>query len=499
MNYELKNLVTESFRMVTRNVSLWKTLDWVTIGIYLLLIIAGWISVCGASYDYGDRDFLDVSTRAGKQFMWIICSFGLGFVLLMLEDRMYDMFSYIIYISLILLLIVTIFIAPETKGSRSWLVLGPVNLQPAEFAKFATALALAKFMNAYSFHIKRWKCFLPLAAFILLPMLLIIAQKETGSALVYLAFFLVLYREGMPGVVLFSGVCAVVYFVVGIRFDQVFIADTPTPIGEFSVLMMILLFAGGMVWVYKKKWAPTRNIIGGSLTVLLLAYMVSEYIVPFNLVWVEWGLSAVIASYLVYLSLSERQRAYLLIGVFSLASIGFLYSSDYVFDNILEPHQQIRIKVVLGMEEDLAGAGYNVNQSKIAIGSGGLTGKGFLNGTQTKLKYVPEQDTDFIFCTVGEEQGFVGSAIVLLLFLALILRLVTLSERQPSTFGRVYGYSVISIFLFHLFINVGMVLGLTPVIGIPLPFFSYGGSSLWGFTILLFIFLRIDAGRSRRL
>lgn len=499
MNYELKNLVTESFRMVTRNVSLWKTLDWVTIGIYLLLIIAGWISVCGASYDYGDRDFLDFSTRAGKQFMWIICSFGLGFVLLMLEDRMYDMFSYIIYISLILLLIVTIFIAPETKGSRSWLVLGPVSLQPAEFAKFATALALAKFMNAYSFHIKRWKCFLPLAAFILLPMLLIIAQKETGSALVYLAFFLVLYREGMPGVVLFSGVCAVVYFVVGIRFDQVFIADTPTPIGEFSVLMMILLFAGGMVWVYKKKWAPTRNIIGGSLTVLLLAYMVSEYIVPFNLVWVEWGLSAVVAGYLVYLSLSERQRAYLLIGVFSLASIGFLYSSDYVFDNILEPHQQIRIKVVLGMEEDLAGAGYNVNQSKIAIGSGGLTGKGFLNGTQTKLKYVPEQDTDFIFCTVGEEQGFVGSAIVLLLFLALILRLVTLSERQPSTFGRVYGYSVISIFLFHLFINVGMVLGLTPVIGIPLPFFSYGGSSLWGFTILLFIFLRIDAGRSRRL
>lgn len=499
MNYELKNLVTESFRMVTRNVSLWKTLDWVTIGIYLLLIIAGWISVCGASYDYGDRDFLDFSTRAGKQFMWIICSFGLGFVLLMLEDRMYDMFSYIIYISLILLLIVTIFIAPETKGSRSWLVLGPVSLQPAEFAKFATALALAKFMNAYSFNIKRWKCFLSLAAFILLPMLLIIAQKETGSALVYLAFFLVLYREGMSGVVLFSGVCAVVYFVVGIRFDQVFIADTPTPIGEFSVLMMILLFAGGMVWVYKKKWAPTRNIIGGSLIVLLLAYMVSEYITPFNLVWVEWGLSAVIASYLIYLSLSERQRAYLLIGLFSLASIGFLYSSDYVFDNILEPHQQIRIKVVLGMEEDLAGAGYNVNQSKIAIGSGGLTGKGFLNGTQTKLKYVPEQDTDFIFCTVGEEQGFVGSATVLLLFLALILRLVTLSERQPSTFGRVYGYSVVSIFLFHLFINVGMVLGLTPVIGIPLPFFSYGGSSLWGFTILLFIFLRIDAGRSRRL
>lgn len=485
--------------MVTRNVSLWKTLDWVTIVIYLLLIVGGWFSVCGASYDYGDRDFLDFSTRAGKQFMWIICSFGLGFVLLMLEDRMYDMFGYIIYIGMIVLLIVTIFIAPDTKGSRSWLILGPVSLQPAEFAKFATALALAKFMNAYSFNIKRTKCFLPLIAFILLPMLLIIAQKETGSALVYLAFFLVLYREGMPGVVLFSGVCAVLYFVVGIRFDQIFIADTPTPIGEFAVLLMIILFSGSMVWVYKKKWVPTRNILGGSAAILLLAYLLSEYVVRFNLVWVEWGLCVVIVGYLIYLSLSERQRTYMLIGLFSLASIGFLYSSDYVFDNILEPHQQIRIKVVLGMEEDLAGAGYNVNQSKIAIGSGGLTGKGFLNGTQTKLKYVPEQDTDFIFCTVGEEQGFVGSAAVLLLFLALILRLIAVSERQPSTFGRVYGYSVVSIFLFHLFINIGMVLGLTPVIGIPLPFFSYGGSSLWGFTILLFIFLRIDAGRSRRL
>lgn len=232
---------------------------------------------------------------------------------------------------------------------------------------------------------------------------------------------------------------------------------------------------------------------------MLIAFLVSEFIVPFNLVWVQWGICVVVVGYLLFLSLSERQKSYMLIGLFLIGSVGFLYSSDYVFDNILEPHQQIRIKVVLGLEEDLTGAGYNVNQSKIAVGSGGLTGKGFLNGTQTKLKYVPEQDTDFIFCTVGEEQGFVGSSIVLLLFLALILRLIVVSERQPSAFGRVYGYSVLSIFLFHVFINIGMVLGLTPVIGIPLPFFSYGGSSLWGFTILLFIFLRIDAGRGRRL
>ena len=382
---------------------------------------------------------------------------------------------------------------------RQLFAVSAVSLQPAEFAKFATALALAKYMSAYSFTIKSWKNALMLAFLILLPMMLIILQRETGSALVYTAFFLMLYREGMPGVVLFSGICAVVYFVVGIRFDQVFIADTPTPIGEFAVLSMVLLFAGGMVWVYKKKWEPVRNIIGGSFVVLLIAYLVSEYMTPFNLVWVQWGLCVVVTCYLFFLALSERHWSYFLIGLFAIGSIGFLYSSDYFFNKVLEPHQQIRIKVVLGMEEDLAGAGYNVNQSKIAIGSGGLTGKGFLNGTQTKLKYVPEQDTDFIFCTVGEEEGFIGSTIVLLLFLTLILRLIALAERQQSAFGRVYGYSVLSIFLFHLFINIGMVLGLTPVIGIPLPFFSYGGSSLWGFTILLFIFLRIDAGRNRRL
>lgn len=474
-------------------------MDWVTIGIYLLLVVGGWFSICGASYDYGDRDFLDYSTRAGKQFVWIICSFGLGFVLLMLEDRLYDMFAYLLYIGMILLLIATIFIGSDIKGSNSWIKLGAVNLQPAEFAKFATALVLAKYMNSYSFNIKRLKSALALGTFIFLPMLLIVAQKETGSALVYLSFFLVLYREGMPGVVLFSGLCAVIYFVVGIRFDEVYIADTPTPIGEFAVLLMVLVFAAGMVWTYQKKWAPVRNILAVCAGVLLVAFLLSEFLVAFNLVWVEWGLCVLLVGYLLFLALSERQRSYFLIALFTIGSVGFLYSSDYVFSNVLEPHQQVRIKVVLGLEEDLTGAGYNVNQSKIAIGSGGLTGKGFLNGTQTKLKYVPEQDTDFIFCTVGEEQGFVGSAAVLLVFLTLILRLIVLAERQSSTFGRVYGYSVLSIFLFHLFINIGMVLGLTPVIGIPLPFFSYGGSSLWGFTILLFIFLRIDAGRSRRL
>lgn len=481
-----------------RRESIWKTLDWTTVVIYLLLVVAGWFSVCGASYEYGNPDFLDFSTRAGKQFVWIICSFGLSFVLLMLDDTIYDTLAYLIYIGMMVLLVVTIFIAPNTKGSHSWLILGPVSLQPAEFAKFTTALALAKCMNAYSFTIKSWKNALTLGFIILLPMMLIILQRETGSALVYLAFFLVLYREGMPGVVLFAGVAAVIYFVVGIRFGAVMIGETPTPVGQFVVLILILLFVAGMVWVYTKRWSPVRNLLLATLVGVAVAWTIAELVVPFNMVWVLWGLCALAVGYLFFLALSERRLSYFLIGLFAMASIGFLYSSDYVFNKVLEPHQQVRIKVVLGLEEDPTGAGYNVNQSKIAIGSGGFTGKGFLNGTQTKLKYVPEQDTDFIFCTVGEEQGFIGSTAVLLLFLILILRLIVLSERQPSVFGRVYGYSVLSIFLFHLFINIGMVLGLTPVIGIPLPFFSYGGSSLWGFTILLFIFLRIDAGRDRR-
>ena len=481
--------------MDTRSVSVWKKLDWWTLVIVVTLLVAGWFSVCGASFDFDKTNFFDFSTRAGKEFVWIICSFAIGFVILMLDDSLYDIFAFLIYAGLMGLLFITIFIAPDVKGSHSWLVLGPVSLQPAEFAKFATALMLAKYMSSYSFNIKRNNCRLTLAAIILTPMLLIIGERETGSALVYIAFFLMLYREGMPGAVLYSGFCAVVYFIVGIRFGAEMMGDGITPIGEFVVLLFIIVSAAGMVYVYTQSHIKARNIVMFPILIVAIAYVVSYFIIPFNVVYVEWIVCFATIGYLVYLWIYDRSISYLLIAIFTACSIGFLYSSNYVFNNILEPHQQVRIKVVLGMEEDLTGAGYNVNQSKIAIGSGGLLGKGFLKGTQTKLKYVPEQDTDFIYCTVGEEQGFVGSSLVLLLFLTLILRLIYLSERQSSTFRRVYGYSVVSIFLFHIFINIGMVLGVTPVIGIPLPFFSYGGSSLWGFTILLFIFLRIDAGR----
>ena len=481
-----------------RKDSIWKAVDWWTIGLYLILLVCGWFSVCGASYDYGEPNFLDFGTRAGKQLMWMGCSLCLGFVLLMLEDKFYNTYAYLIYGILLLLLFGTIFNPHEIKGSRSWIVLGPVSLQPAEFAKFATALALAKFMGEYTFSMKRKKHMLAALGIILLPMVLIVLQKETGSALVYLSFFLVLYREGMTGSILFAGICAVVYFIVGVRFSADLMSDETTPWGAFSVWGLIVLLSGLLFYSYAKLHRRFAcYILGVSGGVILLAVLFSCYVIPFNVVIVEMVLAAAIVLYLLYLYYRERLANYMYILVFTVGSAVFFYSIDYVFNNVLEAHQKIRIEVLLGITDDPAGAGYNVNQSKIAIGSGGFWGKGFLNGTQTKLKYVPEQDTDFIFCTVGEEQGFFGSALVLLLFTAFILRLMVLSERQTSRFGRVYGYCVLSIFFFHLFINIGMVLGVTPVIGIPLPFFSYGGSSLWGFTILLFVFLRIDAGRDR--
>ncbi len=472
------------------------SLDWWTIGIYLALLIFGWISVCGASYTFGETDIFSCSTRSGMQIIWIGTSLVLGFVLLMLDDRFYDTFAYIIYAALLLLLFVTIFNPHEIKGSRSWLVLGPLRLQPAEFAKFATALAVAKLMSSYGFDMQKWKHFAAAAGIVLMPMLFIVGQRETGSALVYLSFFLMFYREGMPGSILFTGVAMVVYFVVGIKYEQVMLWDTPTSVGKFVVLLLVQLFTSGMVYTYCAEHGKALRIAAVSVGVTLLMLLFSEYVIRFDIVWVQLLICAVMIGYLVYEGLSTRFRSYLLISLFSIGSVIFFYSADYVLNDVMEPHQRVRINVLLGLDEDLAGAGYNVHQSEIAIGSGGLQGKGFLNGTQTKLKFVPEQDTDFIFCTVGEEEGFIGSAGVLLLFLALILRLIHLAERQPFKFGRVYGYCVLSIFLFHVFINVGMVLGLTPVIGIPLPFFSYGGSSLWGFTILLFIFLRIDAGRN---
>ena len=454
--------------------SVLKSLDWWTIGIYIALLIFGWISVCGASYTYGDNDIFSLGARSGMQIVWICTSIALGFVLLMLDNRFYDTFSYVIYGILLLLLFATIFNPHEIKGSRSWLVLGPLRLQPAEFAKFATALAISKLMSTYGFDIHRMKDFVAACVVVMLPMLFIVAQKETGSALVYLSFFLMFYREGMPGSILFTGVAMVVYFVVGIRYGETMIYPSPTPVGPFVVLLLVQVFSAGMVRIYCKNKKQSWQIIGYSIGATVLAVLFSEFVLPFNIVYVQLIVTFVLVIFLLYQALYTRMRNYFLILLFTIGSVAFFYSASYVLNNVMEPHQRVRINVLLGLDEDLKGAGYNVHQSEIAIGSGGLRGKGFLNGTQTKLKFVPEQDTDFIFCTVGEEEGFLGSAGVLLLFLALIYRLIKMAERQPFRFGRVYGYCVLSIFLFHVFINVGMVLGLTPVIGIPLPFFSLG-------------------------
>lgn len=468
--------------------------DWAVVLIYIALLTFGWFSICGASHEIGDTDFFSIATRTGKQLVWIGLAFGLGTFLLLLDDRYFDIVANVIYWLMMVVLLITPFIAKDIKGSRSWISLGEVSLQPAEFAKCATAMAVAKLIGTYGFNMTRLRHMLRAAGMILLPMVLIIMQKETGSALVYFAFFLMLYREGMPGSILFTAVAAVAYFVLSIQYADLQIPFTHTATGEYVVLLLTWIFTTGMLGVYLPRTPHARRLLFWGTVVTLAAWLTSRFVVPFDIAWAQLGLCLFIVGYLLWHFIDTRQGRYLYIALFTLGSMVFIYSSDYALNRILQPHQQTRVKVLLGVEEDATGAGYNVNQSKIAIGSGGLEGKGFMNGTQTKLKYVPEQDTDFIFCTVGEEEGFIGSAGVLLLFLALLLRLIHLAERQSSVFGRVYGYCVLSIIFFHVMINVGMVMGLMPVIGIPLPFFSYGGSSLWGFTLLLFIFLRIDVG-----
>ena len=456
-------------------------------------MVFGWISICGASYTYGENDIFALSTRSGMQVIWIGTSICLGFVILMMDTRFFDTFSYVIYGVLLLLLFATIFNPHDIKGSHSWLVIGPLRLQPAEFGKFATALALAKLMSSYGFNIGRWKDFAAACAVIFIPMLCIVGQRETGSALVYLTFFLVLYREGMPGSILFTGVAMVVYFVVGIKYESVLMLDTPTSVGRFVVLTLVQIFTACMVNVYTKQKNQTRIILGYGLGLTALAMLFSVYVIPFDVTWVQLASCLGIAVYLLLNGLRTRLPQYFLILGFAVGSVVFFYSADYVLNNVMEPHQRVRINVLLGLDEDLAGAGYNVHQSEIAIGSGGLKGKGFLNGTQTKLKFVPEQDTDFIFCTVGEEWGFLGAVVVLSLLCILILRLMRMGERQQEPFGRIYCYCVAAILLFHVLVNVGMTIGLMPVMGIPLPFMSYGGSSLIAFTILLFIAVRLDA------
>lgn len=455
----------------------------------------GIFSVYAASYQYDDASFFDMTNVTGKQILWGGISISVLFMLLLIDFREIDAYAYVLYGGMMLILLVTIFVARDVKGSRSWLTFGSFSIQPAEFAKTFTALCLAKLFSSYNFSLnKDFKNYLAAGAIILTPILLIIMQKETGSALIYTSLAFMLYREGMSGLVLVAALSMVVFFVVSIKFTETMIWGIPS--GEFAVFIMIILLLLGMLFIYCKAFEMGRNTLLGFVAAFAIGGILSTCGIAVNgLIFFLVTITLAVLYIVIFIFNEDIKKILITIG-FVLMSVGFLFSVNYAFNDILKPYQQMRIKVALGIEDDIRGVGYNVNQSKIAIGSGGLFGKGYLNGTQTKLKYVPEQHTDFIFCTIGEEKGFVGCVTVLGLFLFLILRIISIAERQTSAFGRVYAYCVASYLIFHVAINIGMVIGLCPVIGIPLPLFSYGGSSLLGFSLMFGFLLKIDAVRS---
>jgi len=410
------------------NISL--NIDWVSILLYLVLVFFGWLSVYSSSYDENLNSIFDLSQRYGKQIVWIGFALLLAMIILIIDAKFFSTFSFLLYFITLGLLIAVLLFGKTVAGSRSWFQVGSFALQPAEFAKFTVALALAKYLSRINIDMKLMKTRLIASAIFIAPAFLILLQNDTGSALVYVSFIIVLFREGLSGVILIIGLFLTALFIFTLLFSE---------IAVIAALTLILILLISLMKSIRKYWKQ-------ALVVFFL-------------------------------------------------STGFVYSVNYTFNNFLEAHQKKRINVLLGIEEDAKGAGYNVNQSMIAIGSGGLTGKGFRQGMLTRYQFVPEQSTDFIFCTVGEEWGFTGVFVVLMLYIGLLIRIIWLAERQRSTFSRIYGYGVASILFFHFAINIGMTIGLAPVVGIPLPFFSYGGSSLWSFTILLFIFLKQDANR----
>lgn len=409
-------------------------IDWLAVGLWAFLVLFGWMNIYASTYNESHAAIFDFDYVHGKQLVWIGAAVLLAAVILLTEPRFFSNGAYPIYVAVLVLLVLTLFIAVTSHGGKSWIDLGPFRLQPSEFAKFATALALAKYMSAIDVEWSKTRTKVVSIAIIAIPAALVFLQHDTGSALVFMAFVLPLFREGLSGSILLVGVAAVALFVLALLVNKYIL------LGALLLLAVLYLF----VWLNKRS--------------------VKDYM---------------------------RAAAVLLF------CAAFIFSVDFVFNNILEAHQRERIDVLLGKTDDLQGSGYNVHQSKIAIGSGGFFGKGYLRGTITKADFVPEQHTDFIFCTVGEEWGWLGCVVLLFAYSWLLQHLITMAERQRSRFSRFYGYSVASILFVHLFVNIGMVLGLVPVIGIPLPFFSYGGSSLLAFTILLFIFIRLDATKNQ--
>lgn len=405
-------------------------IDWLTILLYFILAILGWLNIYAAVYDEDHASLLDFSQRYGKQLLWIGTSVLIIIFLFLLDGNLFQTLAYPIYGLSMLSLLAVLFFGKEIAGARSWFVIGGFSLQPSEFAKFATALALAAFLGNTDRDLSSWRNKIIAFAIILLPAALIIPQPDPGSGLVYLAMVLVLYREGLSSSYIIAGIGMAVLFLLSLLIPLLYLQIS------LALIAGIILYIG-------------RKVRGLWLRVL-----------------------AILA-----------------------VSLVLVNSVDYAFNSILEDRHRNRINILLGKAHDPKGIGYNTEQSKIAIGSGGWTGKGYLQGTQTKFDFVPEQSTDFIFCTVGEEWGFLGSSLLVILFSILFFRLVHLAERQKTRFSRTYAYAVVSILFFHFSINIAMTIGLAPVIGIPLPFFSYGGSSLWGFTFLLFILIRLDAFR----
>ncbi len=469
--------------MPRRN-SLWANIDWITVILYLLLVLIGWINIYASVFNQEHQSILDTTQRYGKQLIWIGAALLIAFVILIIDSNFYVFFSYFIYGFLVLLLVLVLLVGKEINGAKSWFEIGGFGLQPAEFCKFATALALANYMNTYGFKLLRFKSLVNIAAIIFIPATFILLQNDTGSALVYFAFVLVLYREGLSGVVLFFGTLVAILFVLALVLSNLVLA----------VLLLGLVTIAFFIFNPRMKQF-SRILVIFLASVLLFIGLNSATGTIYDISDAISAGSVLGAIVVIFDSMRRRLSNYVIIALVYLGAVFFTFTVDYSFNNLLEAHHQARINEYLGIVSDPLGAGYNVNQSKIAIGSGGFAGKGFLKGTQTKFDFVPEQTTDFIFCTVGEEWGFLGTLTVIGLFLFLFIRLVWMAERQRSGFSRIYGYSVAVILFFHFMANIGMTIGVVPVIGIPLPFFSYGGSSLWSFTILLFIFVRLDASR----
>ena len=405
-------------------------IDWTLVLLFLLLVLMGWLNIYAAVYNEEHSNILDVSQKYGKQLIWILTSLGIAGSILLIDGRFFEKLAYPIFITTCALLVLVLLFGKEVNGARSWFAIGSFSLQPSEFAKFATCLALAKYLGSSDISLSKFKPRLISLFIIFLPAVLIAPQPDMGSALVYTSLILVLYREGLSGTYIFLGIGLAVLFILSLLIDQIFL----------------------------------------------------------------WIFTAILTAFVAFLTRRRRSTMWAIIGIGVLA-IGYIGMVDYAFNNFLEDRHRNRINILLGKAHDPTGIGYNTNQSMIAIGSGGFSGKGYLQGTQTKFDFVPEQSTDFIFCTVGEEWGFVGTTVVTILFLLLLFRIIIIAERQKSNFSRIYGYGVASILFIHVTINIAMTIGLAPVIGIPLPFFSYGGSSLWGFTLLLFIFIKLDAYR----